>query len=630
MLYRHVGRRTKATELHLRPTGSSRMIMNWHFTPSRRIVFSLALLFPLCTLGCRIPCLRGPQAGAELPQHYAWNNGKSYWGLQHAEMDGTVGTDNRQTQPDFASRSDAPEPDARKLPPVRTRQDDRSDVHQASDNSSTRVTAVSYQTPGQTESRFELDGQNLDGRVGSPPDSDSMRIPVEMGDVDSATLQTATQLPAFSYENSAQLPHEAFFEDPYLLGLIQQSLAGNQELKILSEEIRIACNEVYARSGEYRPFVSLGLGAGVEKPGEHTRAGAVEQQLEVVPGRDFPEPLPDFLVAADISWEVDIWKRLRNAQRSAAMRYLGTREGRNFVVTRLVAEIAENYYELLALDSRRSTLDATIEIQMKSLEAARAKKAAGRGTELAVQRFQAEVAKNQSEQSILSQEIVEVENRINFLVGRFPQRVERTNSEFVELNLSVLSAGVPSQLLQNRADIRQAEREVAAAGLDVLVARGRFYPSLSLSAGVGWNAFSTGYLFRSPESLIYGVASEIVGPLINRRAIKAAYCNANAAQLQAIYNYQQTILEAHIEVVNHITKIENYRRSIEDKKGQLNALDASVVAASKLFQNARAEYVEVLLAQREYMEARMQLIDTKRAQLCAIVNAYQALGGGAF
>jgi NodT family efflux transporter outer membrane factor (OMF) lipoprotein len=433
-----------------------------------------------------------------------------------------------------------------------------------------------------------------------------------------------------TFQNSAHLPQSVFYTDPYLLDLIQQALVGNQELRILSEEIRIACNETYARSGEYRPFVTAGVGAGIEKSGEHTRDGAVERQLEVAPGKGFPDPLPDFLVAANVSWEMDIWKRLRNAQNAAAMRYLATQEGRNYIVTRLVAEIADNYYELLALDNRMQTLDKTIEIQQRSLDISIAMKDAGRGNELAVQRFQAEVHKNESERAVIVQEIVEVENRINFLVGRYPQHVDRTEVDFIDLNMQALSSGVPSELLQNRADIREAERQVAAAGLDVKVARARFYPSLTLTAGLGWNAFATGYLFRTPESLIYSVAGELVGPLINKRAIKADYQTANALQLQSIYNYQQTVLEAHIEVVNLVSKVDNYRNSIKIKKEQLRSLEESVDSAGKLFQNARAEYVEVLLAQRELMEAKMLLIDTKQEELSAIINAYQALGGGGF
>ena len=445
---------------------------------------------------------------------------------------------------------------------------------------------------------------------------------------DENTIDTSTSFG--SDGNSAQLPHSAFYNDPFLLTLIQQTMSGNQELKILSEEIRIACNEAYARSGEYRPFVTLGAGAGYDKVGEHTRFGAVENQLEVTPGRAFPEPLGDFLVGGNMSWEIDIWNRLRNSQRAAAMQYLGTQEGRNYIVTRVVSEVAESYYELLSLDSRLENLQRTIEIQKSSLEVCRRQKKAGRATELSVQRFIGEVEKNRSERSLIQQEIVETENRINFLAGRYPQPVERISTDFIELNLGVLSSGVPSELLQNRADIREAERNVAAAGLNLEVARARFYPNLSLRANLGWNAFRTGYLFRTPESLIYGLAGELVGPLINKRAIQADYRSANAEQLQAIYNYQQTVLEAHIEVVNNMTKVENLRRSIDIKKKQLNALEASVQAANRLFQNARVEYVEVLLAQREMMEAKMLIIDTKREQLEAVVNAYQALGGGQF
>ena len=431
-------------------------------------------------------------------------------------------------------------------------------------------------------------------------------------------------------ESSSQIPLNMFCDDPHLIGLFNQALVGNQELRILAEEINIAQNETYARSGEYRPFVTLGAGAGLDKSSRFSRNGAVEDQLQAAPGRGFPDPLPDFLMGANVSWELDIWNQLRNAQSAAAMRFLGSQQGRNYIVTRLVAEVAENYYELLALDNRMLTLEKTIELQEKSLAASKALKDAGRATELAVQRFQAEVHKNQSERLIIQQAIVEAENRINFLVGRYPQSVARSSVEYIDLNLNTLSSGLPSQLLMNRADIRQAERNVAAAGLDVQVARARFYPSLGLRVGVGLNADSMRYLLSTPESLIYNAALDLVGPLINKRAIKADYCSANAAQLQAIYDYQRTVLTAHIEVVNHMTKVENYRESIEVKKQQLQALEASVDSASKLFQNARAEYIEVLLAQREMMEARMVLIETKQEQLGAVVNAYQALGGGGF
>lgn len=438
---------------------------------------------------------------------------------------------------------------------------------------------------------------------------------------------TAVPIPGNTGQSSAQLPWHEFFSDPMLIDLIDQAFVYNQELKILAEDIRIAQYEVYSRSGAYLPFLSLGGRAEIDKPSRFTRAGAVEDQLQVAPGKGFPEPLPDFLIATNVTWEIDIWRRLRNAQAAAAYRYLGTQEGRNYVVTRLIADIADSYYRLLALDNRMQVLDLTIQIQQRSMETAQLLMAAGRGTELGVQRFAAEVRRAQSEKFIVQQEIIETENEINFNVGRFPQRVERQTVDFINLNLHALSVGLPSQLLQNRPDIRQAERELSAAGLDVAVARARFFPSLVLSAGVGYEAFNPKYLFN-PEALIYNAAGELVGPLINRRAIRAEYQTANARQLQAVYDYQRTVLNAFTEVINYITAVQNYGQSIVVKQEQLRALEKSVQVANDLFQSARGEYIDVLLAQRDLMEARTVLINTKQDQLTSIINAYQALGGG--
>lgn len=428
--------------------------------------------------------------------------------------------------------------------------------------------------------------------------------------------------------SSAKLGWEEFFHDADLKKLIRVALTGNQELKILAQEVRMAGNEVQARQGEFLPSFDLRAGAGLEKASRNTRDGVVEESHDIREGRSFPDPLPDFLVSADVSWEVDLWKKLRNARKAAALRFLASREGQNFVVTRLVSEVAEAYYELLALDSRLEALDQTIEIQKQSLKIAEAEKEAARGTELAVQRFQAEVRKNESERLLIQQEIVEVENRLNQLAGRFPESIDRSGVDFGEVALRKLKVGVPAELLRNRSDIRQAELELAAADLDVKVARARFFPSLELTAGLGYQAFNARYLTSSPESLVYGAAGELVAPVLNRKAIKAEYLSANAEQLQKVYQYQQTVIKATTEVVNHLSQIKNYSKSVALKRQQLASLEASVESATRLFQNARVEYMEVLLAQRDMMEARVELIEARRKELTAIVQTYQALGGG--
>ena len=129
--------------------------------------------------------------------------------------------------------------------------------------------------------------------------------------------------------------------------------------------------------------------------------------------------------------------------------------------------------------------------------------------------------------------------------------------------------------------------------------------------------------------MIANVAGNLLVPLINKKAIKAEYRSANARQLQSVYNYQRVILNAFAEVINRLSKVENYRKSIEIKKQQLESLEASVEAASRLFQSARADYVDVLFAQRDLNDARTVLVETKQQQLSAIVNTYQALGAAA-
>ena len=428
--------------------------------------------------------------------------------------------------------------------------------------------------------------------------------------------------------SSAQFGIKEFFNDPLLTALIDQGLASNRELKILDEEVQIASNEVRARQGAFLPFITGGASAGLDKPSKYTPEGAAEDELTYPGNRHFPDPLPNFMLGINLFWQIDVWRELRNARDAACQRYIAATERRNYFVTKLVAEIAENYYDLVALDKRLENLGQTVDVFQKSLKVAEAKKAAGRDTALAVQRFQAEVRKNQSETQIVRQEIIQAENKINVLVNRYPQPVQRSTDGFFDLIIHPLAVGIPAQLLQNRPDIRQAERELAAAGLDILVARAHFYPRIDITGNVGYEAFNPSYLFLTPESLIGSIAGNLVVPLLNKKAIQAEYMTANAKQLQALYNYQRVILTAFTEVINRMSKVENYGRSMAIKRQQLQWLKASVDTAGKLFQNARAEYVEVLLAQRELMEARMGLIEIKKEQLSAIVNTYQALGGG--
>jgi outer membrane protein, multidrug efflux system len=428
--------------------------------------------------------------------------------------------------------------------------------------------------------------------------------------------------------NTAKISWRQFFTDPNLAALIDTALKNNQELNITMREIEIARNEVRARKGEYLPFVGLRGAAGVEKVGRYTNIGASEATTDIRPGHETPDPLQDYLVGAFATWEVDIWGKLHNAKRAAVGRYLASVEGRNFMVTNLISEIATSYYELLALDTQLEIARRNIELQSNALEIVRLQKDAARVTELAVRRFEAQVASTKSLLYGIQQHIVETENRINFLIGRFPQPVQRNAQDFGALVPATISTGIPSQLLANRPDIRQAELELAAAKLDIKSARANFYPSLGISAGVGFQAFNPSYLIKTPESLIYSVVGDLAAPLINRNAIKAMYYNANARQIQAVYNYERTILNGYIEVANQVSKISNLEKSYGLKAEQVQALTQSITISNNLFRSARADYMEVLLTQRDALESRFELIEIKMQQMNATVNIYRALGGG--
>jgi outer membrane protein, multidrug efflux system len=428
--------------------------------------------------------------------------------------------------------------------------------------------------------------------------------------------------------NMAAMPWRKYFTDQNLVNLIDTALVRNQELNITLQEIEIAKNDILFRQGSLRPTVSARLGLGVEKVGRYTSQGAGDASTEIAPGKEVPDPLADITGAVYANWEVDIWKKLRNAKKAAVARYLSTVEGKNFVVTNLVAEIANSYYELLALDNQLEIVQQTIGLQKNALDIVKIQKEAARTTELAVQKFEAEVMKSQSLEFDIRQQIKETENRINFLLARYPQEIPRDRSSFINLVPSAVNSGIPSQLLGHRPDIRQAELDLAAAKLDVKVARAEFYPSLEISSALGLQAFKPSYLVKFPESMLYSLAGDLAGPLLNRNAIKAEFYNANSRQLQAMYNYERNILNAYLEVSTQLSKIDNLRKSYDLKSKQVDALTKSIDLSNDLFKSARADYFEVLMTQRDALESKLELIETKKEQLNAVVNIYRDLGGG--
>jgi len=447
---------------------------------------------------------------------------------------------------------------------------------------------------------------------------------------DNRAREASTQVPtAFGAQDpgagpsvAVQRQWDAFFADPDLRALIAEALKNNQQLNIQLQEIIITRNDVAGLRGEYMPRLDAVAGAGLEKVAGRTTQGASDEAHGV------PNPLPDLRFGLVASWETDIAGRLRSVRRSASFRYEATIQERNFMLTEIVAEIANSYYDLVALDNQIEILDRNVTLLKNALEVVKLKKAAARGTELGVQRFQAEVLKNQGRRFAREQQRILVENRINFLVGRFPQPVKRSPGTLVSATPDVVATGLPADLLENRPDVKAAELRLAAAKFDTRSAKARFYPSLRLDAGVGFESFNAAHLLDTPQSLVASLAGNLAAPLLNRAAIKADYRSANARQIQAVLEYERSILQAFTDVYNQLTAISNLRQRYEQLSGQVDALHKAIEVSKALYQSAQVDYYEVLMTVRDSLEAEMELVDARKDQLQAVVSIYQALGGG--
>ena len=427
--------------------------------------------------------------------------------------------------------------------------------------------------------------------------------------------------------SSGDIAWRTFFEDTTLVALIDTAVHNNPELLATLQEVEMARFEVQSVRGRLLPQASLAAGLGVDKSARYTADGAGNASTDITDGRRVPEPLTDISLGFVAGWEADVRGKIRSQKGAALSRYLATVEGSRYVMTGLVAEVTNSYYELEALDAKLAIVRQSIALQRSALAAVRAQREAAVVSELAVQQFAALLLNAEALEYELVQQIKEVENRLNLLLGRYPQAVSR-GAVVSTSALRPLVNGLPSHLLENRPDIKAAEWALKAARFDVKAARAEFFPEVNLTAGLGVRAFKPSLLFTIPESMAYALGGDVMAPLFNRRGIKAEYGRASAAQQQALVNYRRSILGGVTEVSTLMSAIDNLEHVYNFKSQQAEALDRSTGIAGQLFASARANYLEVLTAQREALGVKLELVETRLRQQVAMTNLYRALGGG--
>ena len=414
-----------------------------------------------------------------------------------------------------------------------------------------------------------------------------------------------------------------FFQDSVLRSLIDTALQNNHDLKITLQELAIAKSAITAKQGALLPSISANVRAGISKVGRYTAEGAGNVGTELTPGRKIPTVIPDLSPTLQMDWTVDLWGKLNSDKKSAVERYLASEAGQRAIKSQLVADVAENYYALLALDYKLLVMQQYIALQKNAVRIARIQKEADADTQLAVEKFEAELAKAQADEYVLRQSIIETENNLNLLLGRLPQPIARAKSDFLQLPMPATAHALSTQLLLQRPDVVQAEHALEAAKWDVETARKEFLPSFNLSAAVGLNAFNPKYLVKLPESLIFSALGSLTAPLINKKAIQANFSQADALQIEALYNYDKALMTAYIEMSTLQSKITNLKQLRQFKQKQDEALMRAVSAAQKLYLNNRATYLEVIDSERGQLDCKMELIDTKLQQLSTLIDMYR-------
>jgi multidrug efflux system outer membrane protein len=419
-----------------------------------------------------------------------------------------------------------------------------------------------------------------------------------------------------------------YFADPQLVTLLDSAVANNLDLQIALQRIETTRASVKLANAAMLPKVDLNIGGGIRKFGLYTMDGAGNASTYIRPGQIVPENLPDIFVGLQSSWEVDVWGKLDDQRKSAASSYLSSIEAASFVISNLVADVAMYYNELLALDHELDIIRLTVSRQREALEVIKLQKEAGRANELAVQQFNAQLLSEQISEKTVLQQIVEAENRINYLLGRYPQAIARSKDTFFNDPAHELASGVPSELLENRPDIRAAEFQIQASQFDLQAAKKAFYPNVNISATFGFQAFNPEFLFTTPASIAYSVFGQLIAPVINLKALEAQFNTAKANQITAMYNYQKTILNAYVEVANQLSNIKNLGEISELKNQQSEALKRSVEVSNELYKAARATYLEVLIAQQSALQTNIEMINATKQLRNARISLYKALGGG--
>ena len=397
--------------------------------------------------------------------------------------------------------------------------------------------------------------------------------------------------------SSASVSWDTFFTDSLLRSWIELGLKHNTDINVARFKVQEAEAALQAARWALLPEASFSLKGGL-------------------PGT--------FSTSVNASWETDIFGSLRNASRKAEAAVKQSEAYKQAVQTQMVATIANSYYTLLMLDEQLAISKRTLGTWDENIRTLEALKRAGKTNEAAV--MQAKANKFNVEANILTleKEIMAVENSFCALLGTVPMHIERGRLIDQKMPES-LYAGVPAELLSRRPDVKQAEMVLAQSFYDKNIAESAFYPTVSLSGALGW---TVGGVAVDGGKMITDLVASLGQHIFNRGKFLAGRKTAESRYRQALYNFRQSLLDAGVEVNNALILWSTAKKRVEIDKKQILSLQAAVWNTQLLMKHGNANYLEVLSAQKNLLQAELTETSDRFDEIQSVVNLYHALGGG--
>jgi len=420
----------------------------------------------------------------------------------------------------------------------------------------------------------------------------------------------------------ARVPWRDFFSHPDLQQLISTALTGNFDLQLAMK--RIEESRAYVRQTRYAflPAVNGQITASTITPSKNSLNGL---SLETFLGS---RHLEDYSANIVLSWEADIWGKIRRQNEATRATYLQTEEAAKAVQTNLIANVANGYFNLLLLDAQLAIAKRNLALSDTIVRVIQLQKDGGEVTELAVEQAQAQRQTAALLQTQLEQAIVIEENGLRQLLGDMPGTVTRSTGLDAFPVADTLLAGVPAQLLANRPDVRASELGLVAANARIGVAQANLYPALVITAGGGLNAFRASNWFLLPSSLFYTVAGGLTQPIFQRRQLKTQLEVARIQQEQAVIGFRQAITNGVRDVSDALVQVDKLKQQEQVAAARVITLKGAIANARLLFTSGLANYLEVITAQSNVLQAELTLAEIRQQRLRAMVSVYRALGGG--